>query len=646
MTAISHALVLPDADFAAWYAAAEPYTRTFERVIIIRGLRGLDLNRYHTITAPTAPGLWVNNDPLTHIRRAFPSVVRVDVIRAATPANLAAALTERISRKDRYAEYLRDDHVNTRFTLAWPCDGRPARILTPFSAPVPNVTGGSTRPNEGIILHAPNGAAIRAAAPGTVQLIAQDGAFGWGSYVVVATAHTVTTGRTITYQTFYTNLQGIGVRVGQAITPGTPLGVAVGPVARLIVAQAGVSTPGYTVPGAIDPSPLLYWPELRLRTTVDGLRLREKAGTQFRAIGQLYVGDLLEPLEPTGRTLEKLGDDDSWVRLRTPLNLTGFAAAWLLTGTAAPPLTGVDIKGMNLDLLHPLGAPAAERLRGIAWLRFPYKATVSQGFGGLESAHAFYESRMRRYSEAGHRLIVILTHQTFGEGAGYNWETMYQADRGRWTEYITRFAETAKQIARRYAGTGLVTAYQIWNEQDTPPGGAVAAVPMLSADYARLFAETARAIRSVDPTAQVITGGHISGPAAGAAYARAVVSQLPPDALPDGIACHSYGRGAPTSAPDYTSFGSIAEEINAYERVLTGVPVWVTEWGVLDRPNDPAEPISRYAREFIQFVRGTLRRKTVTACWYAFADTMHNGYGLVDQNNAAKFPLYNEYMNA
>lgn len=643
---VTHALVLPDADFNAWYQASVAYTRAFDRVTIVRGLRGIDLNRFHTVTAITIPGLWINNDPLTHIRRTYPSVVAVDVIRATTAAALTTLLSERITRKDRYGAYLNDDHLNTRFTIGWPGDARPAKILTPFAARTPNLNVG-TRPNEGIIYHAPNGSVVRAAAPGTVLLVGQDiSSFGWGTYVVVGSTHPVTTGRSIGYQLVYANLQAVNVRAGQTVTIETTIGTAAGPAARLMVVQVGTTTPGYVLNGVIDPSPLIYWPELRVRTSVDGLRIRERPGTQYRSIGQVYVGDLLESLETHGKTLEKLGDDDSWLRIRTPSNLVGFCAAWLLNSAVATSLSGVDIKGMNLDFLHPLGAPAADRLRGITWLRFPYKATVSQGFGSLDSAHNFYQPKMQAYVNAGHKLIVILTHQTFGEGAGYNWEDMFSNDRPRWNDYIPRFADSARRIAQRYASAGLVTAYQIWNEQDTPPGQGVAAVPMMSADYAKLLAETTRAIRSVDPTAQVITGGHIGGPVVGANYARAVVSLLPSDALPDGIACHSYGRGAPTSPPDYTGFGSIADEVNAYERVMTGVPVWITEWGVLDRDSDPADGIARYAREFIQYVRSTLRRKTVAAVWYAFADTMHNGYGIVDENDRPKYPLYDEYLNA
>lgn len=83
---ISHALVLPDTDFLTWLRAAETYSRTFERVAIVRSPKGNDLNRYRNVTAVQVPGVWVNNDAVSHIRRVYPMVVRVDLIRAATPA--------------------------------------------------------------------------------------------------------------------------------------------------------------------------------------------------------------------------------------------------------------------------------------------------------------------------------------------------------------------------------------------------------------------------------------------------------------------------------------------------------------------------------------------------------------------------------
>ena len=106
---ISHALVLPDKDFMTWFKAAEPYTKAFERVAVVRSPAGNDLNRFRDVTAVQAPGVWVKNDALNHIRMVYLTVVRVDVIQANTPDELAAVLAQRIATKDRYGEKMLPD---------------------------------------------------------------------------------------------------------------------------------------------------------------------------------------------------------------------------------------------------------------------------------------------------------------------------------------------------------------------------------------------------------------------------------------------------------------------------------------------------------------------------------------------------------
>ena len=76
---ISHALVLPDMDFMEWFKVAEPYTKAFQKVAVVRSPSGNDLNRYRNVTAVQAPGVWIGNDALSHIRRVYPSVVRIVV---------------------------------------------------------------------------------------------------------------------------------------------------------------------------------------------------------------------------------------------------------------------------------------------------------------------------------------------------------------------------------------------------------------------------------------------------------------------------------------------------------------------------------------------------------------------------------------
>ena len=84
-SSISHALVLPDRDFNNWLQVVRPYTDAFERVAIVRSPAGNDLNRYRNVSAVTAPLTWYQDDPLRHIRRVYPMVVRVDIVQAATP---------------------------------------------------------------------------------------------------------------------------------------------------------------------------------------------------------------------------------------------------------------------------------------------------------------------------------------------------------------------------------------------------------------------------------------------------------------------------------------------------------------------------------------------------------------------------------
>ncbi|MBZ0275247.1 MAG: hypothetical protein K8I60_03840, partial [Anaerolineae bacterium] len=93
-------------------------------------------------------------------------------------------------------------------------------------------------------------------------------------------------------------------------------------------------------------------------------------------------------------------------------------------------------------------------------------------------------------------------------------------------------------------------------------------------------------------------------------------------------------------------FGSIDDDIIEYGKIIPSAPVWITEWGVLDFPNDPAEDVATYATGFVDRVKRLYLGKVACAMWYAWADTMHNGYGLVGQNDQPKQPLYDRFLKA
>lgn len=638
---ISHALVLPDKDFNLWYQAAQPYVQKFPRVSVIRSPAGFNLNRYRNITAVNAPAVWMNNNPVEHIRRVYPAVVRVDVIRANTPAELSAALATRISTTDRYGEKINNGaHLDDRFVLDMPVALGGARITRAFNSDM-----GDGKKLEGVMLAASRGTPIKAGMSGVIAtVIRQQTALGYGEYVQISTSF-----KGQSYLVTYAGLQNISVQSGQNIVSGAPLGQSGGDAIRLVVQAPGRGLSGYQLPDVVDPTTMIYWEGLRLRSISGGVRIREKPGTQFNILATVFPTDYLEPMEQHGRTLLKVGQEDQWTLVRTPGGIEAYAAAWLLTtldlDEVLEVFPGVSPVGMNLDLTHPLGKPAASRLGGLGWVRIPYNVSYNPtnntyGNQDLGAAYNRYLPFIRQYANAGYKVMLVLTHQTFGEGAGYVWPNMND---NNWTEFAGRFGTVVGNVVRQFAGQNLIHAYQVWNEMDAQ-GSAHASVTMSPQNYAKILGESIRAIRTVDRNTFIITGGHTSGPGNGPNYARATLAALPTGVRPDGIASHPYGRGANSSI--YAPFGSIDDEINGYAAVMPERPIWITEWGVLDRPNDNPADIARYAVDFITYIRTRYSGKVATAIWYAWAQGMHNGYGLVGADDKPRQPLYDQFLRA
>jgi len=521
--------------------------------------------------------------------------------------------------------------AGSSFMINWPSEARPARITRPFNHAVEG------RKNEGIDLYAPKGTVIHAGAAGTVATVVRTPtALGYGQYVQIAS-----TVSGINYLVTYAQLQNLKVNIGQTVKVGDVIGESGWEAIKLVVQQPGGGLSGYPLPNVVDPTMMIYWQGLRLKITESSLRVRERPGTIFPIVGQLRPTDRAETLEPHGRTLLKVGQKDQWIKLRSPGGIEGFSSSEFLIADETQGIQAGNMTGMNLDLTHPLGKPAAARLKGVGWVRFAYNVSMGRGSTDLDAAYGFHAPYIEAYAKAGLKVIIVLTHQTFGEGAGYVWPNM---DTPRWREFTARWADLVRKVAARYAGKNWVAAYQIWNEQDTPPSIASAAVSMPPGDYAYLLAEGIKAIRASDPKVTIITGGHVGGPGNGANYARATINALPGNIRPDAIATHSYGRGPLGSI--YSPFGSIDEDVDAYSKIMPGAPIFITEWGVLDRPNDPAAQVADYAIGFISRLKNLYSGKVAGASWYAWADTMHNGYGLVDRNDQPKQPLYDRFLKA
>jgi hypothetical protein len=406
-----------------------------------------------------------------------------------------------------------------------------------------------------------------------------------------------------------------------------------------------------------------------VRPTQDGIRVRETP-VDGKPIGQVYMIDVLESQESPDDTQAKLGVQGQWLKVKAPSGTIGYVAAWLLEAYNGPavnvraastneptetphlvipsptPKKTASLTGMNLDINHPLGRPSPERMKGIGWIRVKFNVSYNpdnNSYGNTDINYTFNRMKpfIEGYVNAGLKCLMVFTHQLFGEGAGYHWPSM---DSGRWNDLIPKYADFARRSAQLFAPTGLISVYQIWNEQDTRPEVARAAVPIPAGDYANMLTQTVRAIRSVDSNVQIISGGHVGGPGPGSDYARRTLAAMPGDVRLDGLAVHPYGRGV--AGHRFSNFGALSEEVQMYRAVTPDRPIWFTEWGVLDfQNNDSVIPdVTSYASGFMNIVKNDFPGQVAAAMWYAWADSMDNGYGLVRQNDQPKDGLYNTFL--
>ena len=299
-----------------------------------------------------------------------------------------------------------------------------------------------------------------------------------------------------------------------------------------------------------------------------------------------------------------------------------------------------NLTGVNLDELEPLGKPKSELLGNLGWVRLPYNVSNGVGSVDIQAAYDRYQPLLEQYVQDGYNTILVLTHQTYGELQDKlpDWSEMTDED---WRQLSDELAVVTCHIAKQYVGQGIATVYQIWNEQDAP-SGARASIGMSVDNYAYMVARVSQAIRAADPNALIITGGYTRGPGLGAEYARQMVRLLPRPGLIDGIAFHPYGRGVEFDSP-YRVFGHIDVSIQAYSNVLRGKPVWMTEWGVLDRPLDSSSDIAEYALSMVNYVNKWYPDRVAAMVWYAWVEDMDNGYSLVDSDERPRPQLYEEF---
>lgn len=656
---MSHAIVLPNDNFDAWLNATKAYTQAFEKVAVIRSPAGNDLNRYHTITAVNSPKTWFDDKPLDHIRRAYPLVVRVDIIEAKTPADLQTILAVRIANKDRYGEKSNvPPHIFERFTLAYPTKHRPARITRRFSTS----TDANPDTYEGVDINTEAGADILCAASGkVVKVVTNNDSLNYGAYVQIAT-----TVEGVTYTTTYAGLKDIKVQNNADVKVGDVIGKASGDALKLVVQSSAGGFSEFKLPNVVDPTLFIYWSNLRLRPT-GSLRVRDKPNTDGKILATLTTSDLVETVEPHGRVLAKVGVPNQWIRLRRAGTEEAYSSAEYLRAVSLddegaggvivldPILRGTKITGVNLDLDNPAGNPDPAQLAGLGWVRLKFNVSRNPNFPPHDEARAFgnqdvnftfnrYLPYLQACQRAGVKVILILGHQTYGEGGGFTWESLNDE---RWKTFFTpNFINIVKQTAQIFKDKNLVHAYQIWNEQDTLPEHIRSAIPIKPEIYGYLLSESIKAIRAIDTKTLIITGGLVTGAGNGLNYINTAFRNMPSNIRPDGIGFHAYGNG-PVGNP-FTIHGDLVTAVNHLRQALPTKPIWITEWGVLGKQGDDsiAPSVGQYVTAFYNEIKNKLAGKVACAVWYAYGDGMDDGYGLINFNKQKRQPLFDAFFKA
>lgn len=656
---MSHAIVLPNDNFDVWLNATKAYTEAFEKVAVIRSPAGNDLNRYHTITAVNAPKMWFDDNPLQHIRRAYPLVVRVDVIEASTPTDLQTILSVRIANKDRYGEKSNvPQHIFERFTLTYPTKYRPARITRRFSTS----TDANPDTHEGIDINTEEDVDILCAAAGkVVKVVTNNDSLNYGAYVQIAT-----TIEGVTYTTTYAGLKDIKVQANTDIKLGAVIGKAAGEDVKLVVQSSAGGLSEFKLPNVVDPTLFIYWSNMRLRPT-GGLNVRSQPNTDGKILATLTTSDLVESVEPHGRVLAKVGVPSQWIRLRRAGVEEAYSSAEYLRAVSLddeasggvvvidPILRGTKVTGMNLDLDNPAGNPDPAQLAGLGWVRLKFNVSRNPNFPPHDEARAFgnqdvnftfnrYLPYLQACQRAGVKVILILGHQTYGEGGGFTWESLND---DRWKTFFTpNFINIVKQTAQIFKDKNLIHAYQIWNEQDTLPQHIRSAIPIKPEIYGYLLSESIKAIRAVDSKTLIITGGLVTGAGSGLNYINAAFRNMPSNIRPDGIGFHAYGNG-PVGNP-FTVHGDLVTAVNHLRQALPTKPIWITEWGVLGQQgNDGLAPsVGQYVTAFYNEIKNRLAGRVACAVWYGYGDGMDDGYGLVNFGGQKRQPLVDAFFKA
>lgn len=251
-------ILLPSEDYWDWVGGVRDYAVHYRASVTPSPENAVRFHRpKQVITLVDAPGAFGRDGGIVGwLRQAAPEV-RLDVIKATTPAELRGVLGERVRQGQRFgAEAADGDPAALPLRLGWPTDHP---VITQAFGATPEVYRRWGLPgHDGLDFRAPANSPVYACADGEVYRV-HDGTGGHAYGIHVRVRHQNG------YKTIYAHLNQATVYTGQTVKAGDEIGVAgsTGNSARshlhLVLKKDGATREGLTdyPSDIIDPTPFL-----------------------------------------------------------------------------------------------------------------------------------------------------------------------------------------------------------------------------------------------------------------------------------------------------------------------------------------------------------------------------------------------------
>jgi predicted double-glycine peptidase len=310
-----------------------------------------------------------------------------------------------------------------------------------------------------------------------------------------------------------------------------------------------------------------------------------------------------------------------------PSNLALYPKAQLMT----------TITGANLDLTHNLNPSADAFVKsGLKAARIEMNVSGARAAEGiphsntdLNAFNRLYKPYITTLRAGGVRVFGCITHRTWGEGKGegrdFVWyPTVYNNDNEA-RRFINGNVAYSEPIVREYIG--LIDDWLLGNENDAKPEHARASIPLKPHQYGLWIKELSAMIRRVNPRARVWVGEFVTGTGVPGG-SEGCIPYLQKSGLQPGeyygISFHPY---------DMTNLKSY---LAAWKR-FTHKPLAITEFGPLGTPEEQAtwntDSIFRMIENYVSTAVGAGVEALIK---YSWANTMDNGYGIVDASGRVR----------